>query len=271
MEDCCLFHLDNYLWNLVLDKLSYVDQLRLSEICRRFYNLIKNKLASKRFEEVFKNIYSNPREINDIVEEFNCRAKFYDIKSSDKLYLKYSISILQQELLPKKITAHLFWCQRNYSLFREDCKLCSQVIRFYDEIPEKYLFAENFADLWNLKIQDAFYEKLYYRVQDGRFTCQHFENIYSKLQLVNLFGIIAVHIFFNLSKKYIFLTQFKQKKLLCKFFIGASKIIFLAVCRSININYVESLLKELKPFVDYDSTYLKIPNSFYVNYLEKCI
>ena len=224
-----MYHLDNYLWNLVIDKLSYVDQLRLSETCRRFYNLIKNKLASKRFEKLFKNIYSNPREINDIVEEFNCRAKFYDIETSDKLYLKYFISILKQELLPKKITAHLFWCHRNYSLFREDCKLCSQVIRFYDEIPEKYLFAENFADIWNVEIQDVFYEKLHYRVQDGRFTCQHFENINSKLQLVNLFGIIAVRIFFNLSKKYIFLTQFKQKELLYKFFIDESKIMFLAV------------------------------------------
>ena len=235
----------------MFDKLSYVDQLRLSETCRRFYNLIKNKLASKRFEELLKNIYSNPREINDTVEEFNCRAKFYDIEPSDKLYLKYFISILKQELLPKKITAHLFWCQRNYSLFREDCNLCSQVIRFYNEIPEKYLFAENFADLWNGEIQDVFYEKLHYRVQDGRFTCQHFENINSKLQLVNLFGIIVVRIFFNLSKK---------------FFIDESKIIFLAVGRSININYVESLLKEIKPFVDYDSTYLKIPNSFYITY-----
>ena len=108
MEVCCLYHLDNYLWNLVFDKLSYVDQLRLSETCRRFYNLIKTKLASKHFEELFKNIYSNPRQINDIVEEFNCRAKFYDIETSNKLYLKYFISILKQELLPIKITAHLF-------------------------------------------------------------------------------------------------------------------------------------------------------------------
>ena len=131
------------------------------------------------------------------------------------------------------------------------------------------MFAENFADLWKVEIQDVFYEKLHYRVQDGRFTCQHFENINSKLQLVNLFGIIAVRIFFNLSK--IKTNQFKQKELLYKFFIDESKIIFLAVCRNININYVESLLKEIKPFVDYDSTYLKIPNSFYINYLEKCI
>ena len=80
-----------------------------------------------------------------------------------------------------------------------------------------------------------------------------------------------MRIFFNLSKKYIFLTQFEQKELLYKSFIDESEIIFLAVCRSINLNYVESLLKELKPFVVYDSTYLKIPNSFYINYLEKCI
>ena len=271
MEVCGLFDLDNYLWNLVLDKLSYVDQLRLSETYRRFYNLIKNKLASKRFEELFKNIYSNPTQITDIVEEFNCRAKFYDIESRDKLYLKYFISILKQELLPKKIAAHLFWCQRDYSFFRENCKLCSQVIRFYDQIPERYLYAENFADLWNVEIQDVYYKKIFYKVQDGRFKWHYFENINSKIQLVNLFGVIAVRIFFNLSKKYIFLTQFKQKELLYKYFIDESKILFSAVCRSIDINYVESLFKEIKPFVDYNSTYLKIPNSFYTKYLEKFI
>ena len=120
-----------------------------------------------------------------------------------------------------------------------------------------------------MEIQKVFDEKLYYRHEAGRFTCYYLENIYSKFQLINLFGVIALRIFFNLSKKYIFLTQFKQKELLYKFFIGESRIIFSTVCGSININCVESLLKELKPFVDYDSTYLEIPNSFYIKYFKK--
>ena len=110
MEVCCLYRLDKYLWNLMFDKLSYRDQLNLSETCRRFYNLIKNKQASKRFEELFKNIYSRPKQINDIVKEFIRKVNLYEIEPSDKLYLNYFLSILKQELLPKKITAHLLWC-----------------------------------------------------------------------------------------------------------------------------------------------------------------
>ena len=267
----CLYHLDDFIWNLACDKLSYVDQLSLSETCQRFYNLIQTNKASKHFEELVKNIYSSQKQIQDAVKEFIRKANLYDIESSDKLYLNYFFLILKHALHPKKVAAHLFWCQRNYSFLREDCKLCSQVIRFYDNIPEIYLYAEHLSDIWEEEIPKVFDEKLYYKREGVRFTCHYFENVYTKFQLVNLFGIIAVRIFFNLSKKYIFLTQFKQKELLYEFFKGESRIIFSTVCSSVSINYVEILLKELKPNVDYDSTYLKISNTFYVKYLKKIL
>ena len=199
------------------------------------------------------------------------KVNLYEMELTDKIYLNYFFSILKEALHPKKITAHLLWCQRNYSL-KEDCKLCSQVIRFYDEMPIIYLHTKHYADLWEKKIETVFSDELHYKIEELHSPpdCQYFENIYSKAQLLNLFCLIALRIFFNLSKKYIFLIQFKQKEKIYKFFIAESRGIFSTVCDNIDPDYIK---KVLKPFVDYDANYLKITNSFYLKYLEeeKCI
>ena len=173
-------------------------------------------------------------------------------------------------LTPKKITAHLFWCQRNYSL-KEDCKLISQVIRFYDELPVLYMHSKHYTDLWDKEVEKVFSNELHYKFEDNKISpdCCYFENDYSKSQLINLFGIIALRIFFNISKKFIFVTQFKQKVIFYKFFIAESRSIFSVACDNIDIVYVKNVLKDLKPFIDYDATYLKITNSYYIKYLEE--
>ena len=63
-----------------------------------------------------------------------------------------------------------------------------------------------------------------------------------------------MRIYFNLAKKYIFLTQFKQKERFYKLFLSESRNIFAAVCDDICIDFTKKVLKELKPFVDYDLT-----------------
>ena len=260
---------DNYLWNIVVSKLSYADQLSLSETCQRFFNLIETKQITKRFKSLLKAAFLSQEQIKYTVQEFIRKVNLYD-----KLYLNYFFSILKEALHPKKITAHLLWCQRNYSL-KEDCKLCSQVIKFYNEMPTIYLHTKHYGDLWEKKIETVFSDELHYKIEELHSPpdCQYFENIYSKAQLINLFVIIALRIFFNLSKKYIFLTQFKQKEKIYKFFIAESRGVFSTVCDNIDPDYIKKVIKVLKPFVDYDANYLKIANSFYLKYLEeeKCI
>ena len=223
LEISCLFNLDDYLRNIIVGKLSYADQLSLSETCQRFFNLIKTKQITKRFESLFKAIYLSQEQILYAVQEFIRKLNLYEIEITDKLYLNYVLSILKEALHPKKITAHLLWCQRNYSL-KEDCKICCQVIRFYDEMPTIYLHTKHYADLWEKKIEKVFSDELHYKIEESHSSldCQYFENIHSKAQLVNLFGIIALRIFFNLSKKYLFLTQFKQKEKIYRFFLAES-------------------------------------------------
>ena len=158
MEASCLFHLDDYHWNIIIGKLSYIDQLSLSEACQRFFNLIKTKQINKCFEELFKKFYVSQEQIKDTIKDFiqKFKAKYYgSIDQSDKIYLEYFFLILMSALTPKKITAHWFWCQRNYFL-KEDCKLCSQVIRFYDELPTIYLHTKHYTDLWDKNVEKVF-------------------------------------------------------------------------------------------------------------------
>ena len=99
--------------------------------------------------------------------------------------------------------------------------------------------------------------------------CTYFENVYHKTQLINSFGIIALPIFFNLAKKFVFVTRFKQKERFYKFFLAESRNIFTVVCDNICIDFTKNMLKELKPYIDYDPTYFKITNSYYIKYLEE--
>ena len=120
-------------------------------------------------------------------------------------------------LTPKKLTAHLFWCQRNYSV-KEDCKLCSQEIRFYDELPTIYLHSKHYTDLWDKEVEKVFSDELHYKFEDNQISvdCCYFENVYSKSQLINLFGIIALR--FLIFPKSLFLLLNSNKR---KYFISS--------------------------------------------------
>ena len=163
----------------------------------------------------------------------------------------------------------MFWCQRNYSL-KEQCKLFSQVMRFYDELPIIYLYSKHYSDLWDKHTEKVFSDESHFKLEtkDQR-DCTYFENVYHKTQLINLFGVISLRIFFNLAKKFIFVTRLKQKERFYKFFLAESRNIFTVVCDNICSVFTKNVLKELKPYVDYDPTYFKITNSYYIKYLEE--
>ena len=252
--------------------MSYVDKLNLSKTSKRFFNLIKTKQII-HLEEQFKKFYLSQKQIEDVINDFIRKFKLKylkEIDQCDEFYLEYFFSILKQSLTPKLIFAHLFWYQRRYS-FKDECKLCCQVKRFYDEVPTIYLHSKHYTDFWDKHTEKVFSDEFHFRLEVNRIEreCCYFENVYSKHQLINLFGVIAMRIYFNLTKKYIFVTQFKQKERFYKFFVSESRNIFTVVCDNICVDFTKNVLTELKPFIDYDPTYLKITNSYYIKYLEE--
>ena len=274
LDVSCLMHLNDYHWCFIISRLSLADQLNLSETCQRFYYLIVNRQLTIRFQEHFEKIYSSKEEITDFIRAFvhKFKAKYYldSVEQSDELYFEYFFYHFEARTNPKKIVAHLLWCQRNYSL-KDNCIFCSQVIKFYKESPLLYLHSKYYSDLWNKDVEKVFSDELHYQHDINKISadCYYFENIYSFSQLVNLIGVIALRVFFNLSKKFIFTVQLKQKELFYNFLVSESIQIFQAVCDNIDIKYVEDKIKVLKPYNDYDATSLKITNCYYLKYLEE--
>ena len=182
LEVSCLYHLDDYHWNIILGKLCYIDQLSLSKTCQRFFNLIETKQINKRFKELFKIFFVSQEEIKEVLFYWKFKAKYYAlIEQSDKLYLEYFFLISMSVLTPKKITAHLFGCQRNYSL-KEDCKLCLPVMRFYDELPIIYLHRKHYTNLWDKNVEKVFSDELHFKFEDDKISadCYYLENVYCK-------------------------------------------------------------------------------------------
>ena len=105
-------------------------------------------------------------------------------------------------LLSKKILAHALWCTRN----RLRVDLCIKVERFYNNIPDGFVCNKYYNDLWNKRIEKVFDDRYCYQgvVVRQLCVCDNIENVCSSAVFINFFGVIAIRIFFNIAKQFIF-------------------------------------------------------------------
>ena len=273
-EASCLLLLDDYHWRYILSKLSLVSKLNLSHTCRRFYELVNDDSRTIRCKQHAKKIYKSKLNVKFLIEGFcnNVQTKYYRyvVEKTDKVYIEFFFNILKLELTPEKILAHLLWCRRNYS-FEDNCHYCSRVVRFYNETPVSYISSAYYNDLWNKEIEKVFYDELHFQNNKEKHLCfsEQFENIHSFPQLTNLLGVIAIRIFFNISKRFLFTVRLKQKEVLYGFFVSESKRIFPILYDNFNVRYLQEQIKLFEPFTDYDASFSKITNTYYLKYLEE--
>ena len=187
--------------------------------------------------------------------------------------MKYFLPIVREHLNSRFIFGHLYWCKRSTNL-TNSCKFCCQVQRcfIYDksEIEIRYIYA-----LYHNQAYDQHHESIFrlgdYFSKDLKTLykqCDYFEHIYHYNQLINLFGIISVSIFFNICKKYFFLGRMK-KGYIYNYILSWSKRLFFSICQNISKQYIVDAISFLKPLRYYDPTYLKITNVRYIDYLEE--
>ena len=149
--------------------------------------------------------------IDDSLNDFKRRFKFKFNHYSffNKLYLEYLLFNLKESITPKIICAHLFWCRRT-KLARNECNMCCEVKKFSDEPPVVYLHSKHYTNFWDAHAENVFAES---GIDNVLKDCVYFENIYTQHQFINLFGSIAIRLFFNVAKKNIyFLQNFLDRK-----------------------------------------------------------
>ena len=197
---------------MIFKYFSYVDSIQFGRTCKRFFALINNQEFMKRCDRHQRDIFIMRIE-RDFTRDF-CSAfdKFFRKHYNDYdhiLHMRFFLSIVREHLNSRFIFGHLYWCKRSTNL-TNFCEFCCQVRRCYvydkSETETRYAYGLYHHQAYNehhesIFINDDFFSKDLNIIHK---QCDYFEHIYDYNQLINLFGIIAVRIFFNISKKFFF-------------------------------------------------------------------
>ena len=267
-----------------------MDKISFGRTCIRFFNLVSSKEIVYLNEE-FKFFFEDPKSIVNYIKYVCGRFELqfyhhYHLKC-DRLYLAYFLYILKEKLTNRLICGHLFWCHRK-NVFNSECKICCQVFRSDDDPTKTFLYSKSYIDLWDTHGEKVFVEETYLEENMQAYSrCAYFENVYTRYQLITLFGVIAVRLFLNIGKRYLFWGKFIRNKQLYRTYAKYSNDLFDIVCKNIKDDYAGVTIYNLKPYIDYDSKYLKIytifitifiytiyhyikiSNLHYIDYLEK--
>ena len=230
--------------------MTMIDRLNLSQSSSRFCKLINKQRQIAEFLSygavICHSQFSALFSFRSFVRNF--KVKFYEkyVHRSDQIYLDYVFQMFF-DLTVEKILAHMLWCIRNK--FLNNCDLCIKVERFYNNIPDGFVCNKYYNDLWNKRIEKVFDDRYCYQgfVVRQLCVCDNIENICSSAVFINFFGVIAIRIFFNIAKQFIFGVKLRNKEIFFDFFSEQSKVIFRCLCANLDSDSVDKFIKKLKP------------------------
>ena len=192
---------------------------------------------------------------------------------ANKLYLKWFLSYFKEQLNERFLFGHFCWCRRNTN-DKYSCKFCIPVERCfkpdYGEINTTGIYSLNSYGRWNENFTN-FFQNLHYYSNDMNILHRHCppkDVIYCYNQLLNYFGKIAVGVYMNLGKRYIFIGNFKQKFFYEKY-IEQSRYLFSSIVLNVKKAYIKTAVRSLVPVAHYDPSYLIISNIPYIQYPKK--
>ena len=119
------------LWKFIFSFLSYIDLVLLARTCKRLNILINSLGFMKRAGRHLADVFVIPMDhaflmlfAKDFTRHFNKHWSGY----ANNLYLKYFLSICQEQLNERILFGHLYWCVRN-STNKYYYKFCCPVTR----------------------------------------------------------------------------------------------------------------------------------------------
>ena len=251
--------------------MTIINKLNLSKTCSRFCKLINKQKQIVRFLSYSREILHCQFIAFYSFRQFvsNFKSKFYSrfVNKTDQLYLNYVLEMFCN-ITAENVLAHFLWCTRNKFLF--DCDLCVKVEQFYKDMPDQFVCKKFYYELWNKNLEQVFNDRYCYQgvLVRQHCVCDNIENICSTAVFMSFYGAIAIRIFFNIAKKFIFGVRLRNKEIFFAFFSEQSKIVFISLCDDLDANVIAKFIRKLKPCIDYNSRFTKIPNKHYIDYLE---
>ena len=201
--------------------MTMITKLNFSKTCLRFCKLINKQKQTIAFLKYAKEIthcqFIGFLSFRKFANSF--KFKFYEkhVQKSDQFYMNYVLEMFC-DITTEKILAHMFWCIRNRFLF--NCDLCVRVQRFYNELPDNFVCNEFYNELWNKNLEKVFDERYCYQgiIMRQLCVCDNVENLSSAASFMNLYGVLAIRIFFNIARKNIFEVKLRNKEVFFNFF-----------------------------------------------------
>ena len=266
-------YLNDEHWSIIVRKLNYVDKISFGRTCSRFFNLISTK-EIVYLNEQYKKFFESSQVLDDYMTylcgKFRLQFYHYYCLKVDRLYLAYFLSILKEKLTNRLICGHTFWCHRK-NVLDSECKICCQVFRCNEDPHKNFLYSNNYLDFWDTHAEKVYVEATYLEQNLQCVNrCKYFEHLYTREQLVNFFGVIAVRMFLNIGKIYLSDKFIKNKQFYGNYAKHANEL-FDIVSKNVRNDYAGVMIYNLKPYIDYDPKTLKITNIHYTEYLEKKI
>ena len=183
-----------------------------SRTCKRFFALVNRIERFQKAESHMKRVFCMQSEYAFFAHfrsEFMILFLNHFAGYANSLHLKWFMRFITDHLNERMLFAHVYWCRRNSNdIF--GCRYCMPVHRCkildYTEENTQSVFCLNSYGRWDKDFIKIFQDDDFYTSEQNKAykSCPQRDFVYCYNQLLNYFAKIAVRIYLNIGKKYLF-------------------------------------------------------------------
>ena len=150
------------------------------------------------------------------------------------------------------VYGHFCFCWRK-NFFESKCKFCTQSARWEMDKKAGFKFERYFTHGWCDFKADIFCSPKFYCYEfNKKFdSCSYFESINKPDQVAEMFGIIAIKILLNVSKRVLICSEENAKLVFYSYLADISGQIFNFACENIDARFANIVFDNYLPHVDY--------------------
>ena len=253
--------LPDEVWSIIVSYLTLIDKILLSWTNKKFFFIVnKNRKQSAINSSI--NFVCNQnwnRFIQDCLEKIEDKYFLIYRSQYDRLYFSHVKRLLNCNLSPRFVYAHLFFCHRK-NIFEARCKLCTQIVRWDIDKKVNFKFERYFTYGWSDFKNDVFCSpKFFSNELNKKFDgCSHFEATNKVDEIVEMFGTITIRILLSICKRILFCREEHVKLIFHSYLAELSNQIFNFACQNIDMRFAKVACDTYLPYVDHAASLLRL-------------